>query len=314
MYKYVLYGLGVHTEIPLWGKGVTDCQADVTVQWRRNPRAAEGCTEDEVMQIERPDHIQLAWSDFGSMTVRSGSEIVVETRDDGEMNMIRHLVNGLGLGIALHQRRFLTIHASAVEIGHSAVAIAGPKGTGKSTLAAALQQRGHRLLTDDVVAIDSPLDGLPLVYPGAANLNLWPDSAAATGHDPADLPRIWSDAPKVVGRPNATSDLRPARLGAVVILSRDGRIALHPRRLQGVEAFTQLISQSHALRWVTDLQCLPWHMEQCRRVLANVPIFEMGRGMSLDSLSDLVRRVEEVVASVEVDSRDTSDERIAAVV
>jgi hypothetical protein len=55
-------------------------------------------------------------------------------------------------------------------------------------------------------------------------------------------------------------------------------------------------------------------MEQCRRVLANVPIFEMGRGMSLDSLSDLVRRVEEVVASVEVDSRDATDKRMAAAV
>mgnify|MGYP002780364031 CR=1 FL=1 len=295
MHQYVVYGLGVHTEIPLWGDVVADCRRDVTVRWRRDSSMPEERFEEPRIDTDRADHFQFSWSDFGSLSIHSGTEIVVETAPGAEFNTLRHLVGSLGIGMVLHQRRILTLHASAVEIGDRAVAIAGPKGTGKSTLSAALQNRGHRLLSDDIAALTVPPDAPPQVRPGTASINLWPDSALATGHDPSALPRIWSDVPKVVGHSPATVDRRPVSLGAVIILTRDGA-DLQPRRLQGVEALAQMISQSHALRWVRDRQCLPWHLEQCRSVLLHVPMFRMGRGGSLDTLSELAQRVEELVA------------------
>ncbi|HLF57368.1 MAG TPA: hypothetical protein VI942_11035, partial [Thermoanaerobaculia bacterium] len=55
------------------------------------------------------------------------------------------------LPLALQVRGFEVLHASAVETAAGVVAFAAPKESGKSTLAFALSQRGHRLWADDAV-------------------------------------------------------------------------------------------------------------------------------------------------------------------
>ncbi len=47
----------------------------------------------------------------------------------------------------------LLLHASAVEIGNEAVIFCAPSYGGKSTLAHFLMQQGHRLITDDTIAL-----------------------------------------------------------------------------------------------------------------------------------------------------------------
>ena len=58
-------------------------------------------------------------------------------------------------------------HASAVEIGGRAVAISGPSGLGKSTLALELHLGGAGFVTDDVLALEER-DGEVLAHPGVA--------------------------------------------------------------------------------------------------------------------------------------------------
>ncbi len=51
--------------------------------------------------------------------------------------------------VLLAQRGGFALHANAVQIAGSVVAICGPRGAGKSTAAMRLAQRGHLLLADD---------------------------------------------------------------------------------------------------------------------------------------------------------------------
>ena len=289
--KYFVYGLGIQSQIPLWEPAVRDCPNDVTVFWHRcNGLVGSGSRWGA--HSTGPDEITLEWPEV-RLTVRGGKEVILETGATAELNLLRHLVNGIGLGIALHQRGTFTLHASAVAIGRAAVAIAGPKGAGKSTLAAALNARGHLLISDDVVALDVTHDAAPRVRPGPGNLNLWPDSAKATGQDLSALNRIFSGSPKLVGCLPSTTSFDPVPLSAVVILSGETSEApLEMNRLPLMEAFRQLVSHSHALRWVDDAGCLPVHLKQCRAVLDYVPVFRLNRGPSLDSLAELAERIE----------------------
>jgi hypothetical protein len=52
------------------------------------------------------------------------------------------------------------LHASAVEVGQTAIAFAGPSGTGKSTLGALLCATGARLVTDDCLPLSVDGDGV----------------------------------------------------------------------------------------------------------------------------------------------------------
>lgn len=62
---------------------------------------------------------------------------------------------GLNWCIANHYPRFVAVHAAVVERGGLAVVLPGEPGAGKSTLSAALVNRGWRLLSDEM-ALFSP--------------------------------------------------------------------------------------------------------------------------------------------------------------
>jgi hypothetical protein len=57
------------------------------------------------------------------------------------------------LGLLLRLRGITCLHASAVTLGDRVAAFAGSEGAGKSTTAAALAQRGHSVISDDIVAL-----------------------------------------------------------------------------------------------------------------------------------------------------------------
>ncbi|CAN5424091.1 hypothetical protein BH09PSE4_BH09PSE4_22090 [soil metagenome] len=76
---------------------------------------------------------------------------------------------GMNLQMALGQRRYLLLHASAVERDGRVVLMTGLSGAGKSTLAALLSARGWRLMGDEFALVD-PADGLIHAFPRLVSL------------------------------------------------------------------------------------------------------------------------------------------------
>lgn len=76
---------------------------------------------------------------------------------------------GMNLQMALGQRRYLLLHASAVERDGQAVLMTGLSGAGKSTLAALLMGRGWRLMGDEFALVD-PATGLVHGFPRLVSL------------------------------------------------------------------------------------------------------------------------------------------------
>jgi len=69
----------------------------------------------------------------------------------------------------------LVFHASAVEIGNSAIAFVAESGRGKSTLAASFAINGFRFLTDDGLVLESA-DDKYMIFPSHPSIRLWEDS------------------------------------------------------------------------------------------------------------------------------------------
>ena len=75
----------------------------------------------------------------------------------------------MNMQVALGERRFLLIHAAAVERAGRALILPGHSGSGKSTLAALLGESGWRLMADEFVMIDTAT-GLVHPFPRAISL------------------------------------------------------------------------------------------------------------------------------------------------
>jgi len=100
----------------------------------------------------------------------AGGRVVVDSEaSDAELR--EHRIVSSAVCTLLSMRGDLVMHASAVEIDGRAVLFCGPTQRGKSTLARALGEAGHRLLGEDGIAIELG-DGGPIAYPGARGVRV----------------------------------------------------------------------------------------------------------------------------------------------
>lgn len=301
MHQYTAFGLGIHSHLELPELSHRPCSADVIIRRGRLDGPSREESADEPLVRAEVDRIYLFWPEVGAMLVTGGREIVVDALPHAEAPTVRHIVQGMALGLLLHQRGYLTLHASAVAIGDRVAGFIGWKGAGKSTTAGALHARGHTHLTDDVLAVTfDEEDGRPLVVPGVPLLSLWPDAAEALGTDPETLPRIYGPSPK---RVRALPEVAPAErlpLGCIYLLEElpddvarttGEPVVVEPMR--GREAFVALVQHSHALRIVAEQGATPDHLARCTRLVRQVPVRRLRRTRSLDHLS----RIAEIVAA-----------------
>ena len=110
-----------------------------------------------------------------------GVTAVPEPGTDGALveDTFRRMIMPLALQAQGHE----VLHASAVRTSAGVLALCAVAGTGKSTLARALSNRGHRLWADDAVCLELNRDTVH-VRPLPFTLRLRPESAAFFGGAP----------------------------------------------------------------------------------------------------------------------------------
>lgn len=239
-----------------------------------------------------PDEAIHRFKGVGTFRVSGGREITVDPAPDANPTLLRLSVLGPALGLALHQRGYLVLHASAVLVKGRAVAIMGWRGWGKSTLAAVLHGRGHAVISDDVTAVDLGRDP-QAVLPGVPQVRLWPDAVAAMGDEPEHLPRLHPDFDK---RALAVADGFPAGpvpLERLYVLAAGPHLAID--EVRPAEAVLELIRHWYCARFGGQLLRLgdtaAVHLRQCGQLAEGVPLRRLSRPRltwSAESLADLV--------------------------
>jgi hypothetical protein len=93
---------------------------------------------------------------------------------------------------------YVVLHASAIAMEGSVIAVLGVSGQGKSTLAAWLASQGHPALTDDCLVLHWDGDEQEwLSQPSYESVRLWPDSADALQIDKAGMKPFAEDSSKM---------------------------------------------------------------------------------------------------------------------
>jgi hypothetical protein len=236
---YNIYGLGLRSSIALPHAAVDEGNAapDVHFELGSVPRGEHPPTADFTNDLGRltfvlDTHGTRVWAEYSEGTaVRSPGDVAA-------------LLLGPVLRAVLRRRGRIGLHGCVIEVGSGAVALLGEVGAGKSTLAAALAQDGHAILSDDIVAV-SP-DGL--AHPGYPRLRMTPSTlrkypgapvggAVATGLDKRYV-ELRADATEGAWR----FQRKPRPLAAIFLLERGGAPAPRVDEVAGAERFLALAS------------------------------------------------------------------------
>ncbi len=210
-------------------------------------------------------------------TITGGSRIVVDADCGAPAESIRLFLLGSAMGILLHQRGVVPLHANAIVMDGGAIAFLGPSGAGKSTLAAAFLDAGHAILADDVCAL-AQRDGTHVVLPGVPRLKLWRDALQNSGRESSDYARVLGTADKF-SVPTAKPALAEAApLCALFILVRDDESDLAINRLSGMDAFRAVVENIYRGSALEQIGGSTAWLAICSDLVDRIPIFEFRRG------------------------------------
>ena len=156
----------------------------------------------------------------------------------------------------LWQRGGLLIHASGVALGDRVIALSGPSGVGKSTIARALLEQGGKLLGDDTLWLPDPEQ--PAWAHGITGGQFLRDAAGGEPH---------------FHRLPPARQAGPGNLAALVILSPE---PTEPVQLGPVAAAHAVLRARHRPLVPELLGRNAAVLAHCTRLAASVPVFRLG--------------------------------------
>ncbi len=291
---YRAFGLVLESDIPLpeLTPAPQHAPADLRVTLTsggRLPTREEGV----VAEFAADGRHFLAWPDVAAFRFAAPDHIEVEPYPDTPLNYLPFPLLGPIMALALHMRGLLTLHASAIDVEGEAAIFVGDKLAGKSTTAAAFLRAGHRLLTDDLLAIDLAAPDGPRILPAYGQLKLAEDAAEAIAIASEPLPLVYPDFEKRQHRltdPFSHGTLAPARL---YVLSRGGnRPAVEP--LHGPQALAAVMRYSYITRFgraALTPESEMRHLQACAALARTARVARLHVPHDLGRLDELVALV-----------------------
>jgi hypothetical protein len=285
-----LYGFEVKAELPLRRlNAATGTRGELTIDVAREPlpplrgEPVSTLVGDDGRRFYASHELNgrclLELPPSGEFLLDPDAVRVTARAGDDDEALREHRIVSSAVGTMLSMRGDLVLHASAVAVDGRAVLFCGPTGRGKSTLALALGEGGHGVLSEDGVAVD--LEGeQPVAFPGARGIRVrsrGPDGSRRTGLVP-DPARV---------------EPPPCPVASVVLLGERGE-ALTVERLEAARALALLTPN---LTHSGGREAIGAAFGRLARLLGTVPAFRASLPEDLDSLPGAAADLLDGVAS-----------------
>lgn len=234
----------------------------------------------------------LVWMDFaGWFRIDPEEPSILAPRSPHPL-WLEGLIWGLPTALCLLGRGDLVFHGAAAEVEGRALLLTAPGGHGKTTLAAAFLQAGHRLLAEDLACCENPPS--PSVVPGPALLRLRHDVADHFRIPGTRVAGVDTGKTYLVVDEEERGDGGPVPLSAVVILRpSDGEV-----RLERVDPLSGLPDLWAVSLNIPDDAGRTRCFQNLADLAAAVPVWNLSRPRTIEALGTVVEELVETCLSI----------------
>ncbi len=284
-YFYKFFGLGVKSYIRFPELTPVNTEPDVFIRLNN----AESINQSLDERTPKSFDIPFFCDNELIFRVIDGNEIIVNLKTSIKQNTLRSLILSQGMGIILHQRGFLVLHGSAVQMDDGAVAFLGRCGDGKSTITAALNNKGYSIISDDVLPVKLDENNIPLLLPSFPTIKLYNDVIEYLNEDYRNYDKIHPEIEKYLYKTKNMVKLDFTQFNTIYILDKAGKNEI--RLLKPQEKLISLIKNTYPKSMFGPIEKTQ-NLKQCTTLLKNVEIKQLNVTHSFKKLGQLIEIVE----------------------
>ncbi|MEA3440907.1 MAG: hypothetical protein U9R58_11560 [Chloroflexota bacterium] len=289
---YTAYGLIFQSDIEFPELIEASGQKDVSLCIGEVPDNLESFKgESQLYQVHKNQFL-LKLEGVANYFVHNGNEIVIQPSPQSTDSEVRLFLLGTCLGVLLHQRGILALHASSIETKNGAVLFTGPRGIGKSTLMAAFLQRGYFMLADDITGIVLDRQGKPVVLPAIPRSKLWADAIQYLGHDLNTLPRLRPSEDKFELPVRERFAHSPAVIRHIYWLNTNEQNKIEIEALDHLRGFQVVLNNTYREFFLDGLERRESHFQLATTTARCARINSVSHPVKFHQLNELVKLIE----------------------
>jgi hypothetical protein len=238
--------------------------------------------------------IRLDFAPVGTVELsRDGTEITWYPAPVPSLETVRLLLLGQVFALALHGAGLLCLHGSSVAIGGRGIAFLAPKFHGKSTLALALTAAGARLITDDLVAVET--EAPPRLLPGVQSVRLLKDAVQRVGALCTGTRIIEGGKATVTDFPSSMLVRGSVPFAAAYLLQQvtalPGNLAARRERLPLRESTIALAYRTKLPDPLVGYQTAGVDLQRAAAVARQIPVFRLEYARDFTRLPEVVSQI-----------------------
>ena len=297
-YQFRYCGFHFSSEIPLQSlQYATDDISCEKVELHLGHVPAFATSDPVGIHVDDTGRALIVAGGIGRFSVANGKQVVADVDPGTEAGAVEAIILGPVLGMLCFQKNILALHTNAILIGDTVVALCGRSGAGKSTMAAILTARGHKLIADDVLPVQAE-NGQTWAIPGNQHLRLWGETLRYLGTQTQTLRRAAIGEREKYFLPPNGQVLSGKRLLKALVWLETG-----PARSDKLELYEGVLRARTLAKSTYRREIVPSYVALGRSQLADlslpgVAVYQFGRQRGLDRLEDQATMIEHLMQGV----------------